>query len=162
MQNGRNQRDVKQCAQQLVGTPEQVFPLLCPVREYEWIDGWKCNVVYTKSGVAELDCVFQTAYPREGGEETWVVHEYEPNRKIAFVRFNPLRTIRFTIELEPVSEGTKAVWTQVITGLNDEGNRWVLANRDERFGEMVARCERQINHFLTTGHMLVDGVKAGA
>ena len=27
--------------QQFVGTPERVFPLLCPTREYEWIEPWE-------------------------------------------------------------------------------------------------------------------------
>ena len=34
--------------------PDRVFPLLCPVREYDWIDGWECRMVYAETGVAEL------------------------------------------------------------------------------------------------------------
>ena len=43
----------------LKGNPEKVFPLLCPVREYEWVEPWRCDLVYTDSGVAELDCIFR-------------------------------------------------------------------------------------------------------
>ena len=154
----QNRRDFKRCTQTLSGTPDRVFPLLCPVREYEWLENWDCGLIYTRSGVAELDCVFTTAFPGEGGKETWVVSEYEPNRKIAFVRFNPLRTIRYTITLEAAAEGTKAVWEQVITGLNEEGNEWVHANSDEKFESMIRRLESQINYFLTTGRMLTSDV----
>jgi hypothetical protein len=29
--------------QKLDATPERVFPLLCPVREAEWADGWQAT-----------------------------------------------------------------------------------------------------------------------
>jgi len=28
---------------QLAAAPDQVFPLLCPTREYDWIVSWKCR-----------------------------------------------------------------------------------------------------------------------
>ena len=46
--------------QRLHGAMSKVFPLLCPVREAEWIDGWNPIVVLTQSGYAEQDCVFVT------------------------------------------------------------------------------------------------------
>jgi len=46
--------------QQLSASPGEVFPLLCPVRETEWADGWLPERVITSSGVAERDCVFIT------------------------------------------------------------------------------------------------------
>ena len=67
------------------GRPEQVFPLLCPVREYDWIDGWSCVMVCSDSGVAERGCVFRTR--SELGDEVWTVSRYEPARAIEFVRF---------------------------------------------------------------------------
>src|SRR6266540_2991762 len=44
----------------LPSTKDIVFPLLCPVREYEWFNGWKCTMVYSESGVAENNNVFYT------------------------------------------------------------------------------------------------------
>lgn len=46
--------------QRLVGAPDTVFPLLCPVREADWIEGWDPVWVASNSGVAEPDCVFVT------------------------------------------------------------------------------------------------------
>ena len=46
--------------QQLIAPPDRVFPLLCPVREAEWIDGWQPVLVLTLGGFAEADCVFTT------------------------------------------------------------------------------------------------------
>ena len=38
--------------------PEKVFPLLCPVREKDWLDGWNYKMIYSKSGLIEKNCVF--------------------------------------------------------------------------------------------------------
>lgn len=45
--------------QSLKGTPEQVFPLLCPVREADWIPGWTTDWVISESGVAEQTVFFR-------------------------------------------------------------------------------------------------------
>ena len=47
--------------QKLVAEPSVVFPLLCPVREADWIEGWRPVSVTSDSGIAELDCVFVTS-----------------------------------------------------------------------------------------------------
>ena len=44
-------------------SPEKVFPLLCPVREADWIPGWRYKLIYSESGVAELGCIFTTEHP---------------------------------------------------------------------------------------------------
>lgn len=43
---------------------ERVFPLLCPVREREWLQGWDATMVCSESGVAEPGCVFTTVGPK--------------------------------------------------------------------------------------------------
>jgi hypothetical protein len=60
-----------------VAPPETVFPLLCPVREADWVPGWRYRLIYSESGIAEYGCVFIT--PNEDGTETtWVVTDYDP------------------------------------------------------------------------------------
>jgi hypothetical protein len=61
--------------QRLVAPPTSVFPLLCPVREREWVKGWEPGLVVSRSGVAERDCVFTTS--TEHGEASWYVLEHE-------------------------------------------------------------------------------------
>jgi hypothetical protein len=137
------------------GTPNDVFPLLCPVREYDWIQPWQCEIVYTDSGIAELDCVFKTNFPDDGPEDTWVVSRYEPDKYIEFVRINSLRSIRYSIELNQQDNGsTQAKWEQVITGLNSEGDVFVAGLTDETFFERMETLQNMINHYLKTGEML--------
>ncbi len=88
-------------------SPEKVFPLLCPVREKDWLDGWNYKMIYSKSGVAEDGCVFTT--PHHGENETvWIVTKYDPaNFEIAFIRTTPGDSVvRISINLE--NSGTNA------------------------------------------------------
>jgi hypothetical protein len=72
-----------------VAPPETVFPLLCPVREADWVPGWRYRLIYSESGIAEYGCVFIT--PNEDGTETtWVVTDYDPpSFRIAYAWVNP-------------------------------------------------------------------------
>src|SRR2546430_15425417 len=57
--------------------PDRVFPLLCPVREADWVPGWQYKMIYSKSGVAEAGCGFTTPNG-DGTETTWLVTPYDP------------------------------------------------------------------------------------
>ena len=143
--------------------PEEVFPLLCPVREHHWIPSWECEIVYTASGVAEEGCVFTTEQPAEGGVDTWVVTRYEPPRRIAFVRVDRLRTMLYDIRLEQHEDGrTTLAWEQVITALDEEGDHHVAGLAEDDFQQMVAGLERMLAHYLETGEALEGERSAGA
>ncbi len=142
----------------LASAPEAVFPLLCPTREYDWIDTWKCRMVYSASGHAELDCIFNTDFPSDGPEDTWVVSRYEPSLLVEFVRVNPLRAIRYTICLREIAAGeTEADWRQVVTGLNEAGDAFVRGLDEAGFSRRMAELEKMLNHYLATGRMLRHG-----
>ena len=143
--------------QHVSAEPDVIFPLLCPVREFDWIPVWDCEIVYTESGVAEEGCVFQTDKAADGVTDTWVISRYEPSERIAFVRVNPLRTIRYDIRLEPDGEGsTKLYWEQEITALSDDGDRHVAGQREEDFERMIREEERMLEHYLATGEALAE------
>ncbi len=44
---------IKKHMMKIDACPEVVFPLLSPVREAEWIDGWSCEMIHSESGLAE-------------------------------------------------------------------------------------------------------------
>ena len=139
--------------QHVQAEPEAIFPLLCPVRELDWIPSWDCKLVYTESGLAEEGCVFQTG----SGEstDTWVISRYEPPKRISFVRVDSLRTIRYDIYLEPEVDGsTRLRWEQEITALNEDGDRHVAAQSQEEFSGLIGKVERMLEHYLKTGEAL--------
>ena len=47
-----------QCKQIWSASPEKIFPLLCPVREMDWIPEWAPKLVISDSGVMEPGCIF--------------------------------------------------------------------------------------------------------
>lgn len=147
-------RTLKSYTMRLSGKPEAIFPLLCPVREYEWIEPWECEMVYTESGFAEQDCIFKTNFPDDGPEDIWVVSRYEPPHLIEFVRVNGIRAIRYTISLRAKDDGTtSAEWKQVTTGLTPKGNEFVQKADDTLYQKKMKGIEMILNHFLTAGEM---------
>lgn len=151
----KRNRTIKSYTMQLGARPDDIFPLLCPVREYDWIQPWQCEMVYSDSGKAELDCIFKTNFPEDGPEDTWVVSRYEPPKYIEFVRINSIRSIRYSIEIiQQDGESSHAVWKQVITGLNTEGDNFVNNYRDEAYYEEMRILQNMLNHFLKTGETL--------
>ena len=148
-------RMIKTHTMVLDAEPETVFPLLCPVREYDWIEPWRCRMIYSRSGFAEQDCIFQTDFPKDGATETWVICRYEPPRLIEFIRVSILRAVRYTITLHPTGSGkSEAEWRQVITGLTEEGDRLIEREPGEVYRAQMERLAEMLNHYLKTGSML--------
>jgi hypothetical protein len=134
--------------------PGKVFPLLCPVREYEWIEPWQCEMFHSDSGIAEKNCVFRTRMPGESSDDVWVISHYEPNTRIEFVRVNALRTMCLSIILTDNGDGTtRAVNEQLLVGLTEKGNQ-SLGSMSEGFSFEMRMGEAMLNHYLTTGKQL--------
>lgn len=133
-------------------TPEEVFPLLCPVREYDWIPDWSCTMIHTISGVAELGCVFA----RERGE-TWITTRYEPPARIDYTILTPsaVRTLAFVLTAS--AHGTTAALRSTATALSPAGAADVLGWTADDQQRMWTLREAQANHFLHTGTMLTAG-----
>ena len=147
-------RTTRTAYQTLAGNPGDIFPLLCPMREYDWIEHWSCEMVYSESGFAEPDCIFTTSFPEPGGRDTWVVCRHEPPARIEFIRTNSLRVMRYAITLTEQAPGrTRARWQQTITATNEEGNEHLGTLTDEAFTAQVATLETLLNHYLQTGRM---------
>ncbi len=136
--------------------PQRVFPLLCPVRETEWIPGWRYRMIYSSSGVAELGCIFITTN-EDGSETTWIVTEYSAvNFRIAFAWVNPGRVAaEIRIHLEPKGLQETAVHIQyTYTGLTEPGNREVERFNAAWFAHKMQTWEAAINHYLKTGRQI--------
>ncbi|MFO0698606.1 MAG: hypothetical protein U0236_05210 [Nitrospira sp.] len=140
--------------QQFQAPPDKVFPFLCPVREYEWIEPWQCELLHSDSGMAEKNCVFRTRAPGELSDDMWVISRYEPNARIEFVRVNACRVMTLAITLTDNGDGaTSAVNEQVLVGLTEEGNQRLDDMAKDFFFEM-RMGEAMLNHYLTTGTRL--------
>jgi len=147
-------RAVRSYTQHLAGSPEVVFPLLCPVHEADWIQGWDPLLVVSSSGVAEPDCVFTTsATPFDA---VWYVTRHEPQHGLVeMVKIAPTVTAcRLTIELRATAGGCDALVTYAHTSLGPEGDRFVACFTDAHYAKFMQDWEARINHYLRTGLML--------
>lgn len=155
MSGFKAKRIVQSHTMQISAPAASVFSLLCPVREYDWIDGWSCDLIYPHSGVAENNCIFQT--DRQGeGQRTWVVSRYEPNRAIEFVIFqHDLALIKLDLYLSENAEGiTNMNVSHTITGLNESGNAAIESLPTDFTRMRWTRLAKALNHYLQTGTML--------
>lgn len=135
------------------GTPQEVFALLCPVREHDWIPDWSCTMVHGDSGTAELGCVFT----RERGE-TWVTTRYEPPSRIEYTTVRPglsVRTLRFELSAAGPRTTTARLRT-TSTALGPQGVPDVLGWTADDQRRLWRLREAQANHYLSTGRCLVD------
>ena len=158
--------------------PEKVFPLLCPVREADWIPGWRYKLICSDSGVAELGCIFTTEDPTVESEKyssrsnarnanspetTWICVDYDPAAfRIAYVWIKPARVAtELRIQLTAADHGqTHSHIRFRYTGLSPEGNREVESYDRTWFEAKMRGWERAINHYLSTGKMVpVDALK---
>ena len=136
---------------------ETAFPLLCPVREYDWIDTWRCEMIHSVSGIAEEGCIFRTQ-PVAAlgiGWETWVCVLYAPPRRIAYVRTSEHLLMRLDIGLEPADGGARCRTTFALTatGLDDEGDG-LIDRLAPTLEPLYSKVLAKLAHFLATGAKL--------
>jgi len=139
---------------QIAASADAIFPLLCPVREYEWIDGWSCRMIHSTSGVAEKGAIFTTAF-RPEGDSTWIVSGYALNRAIEFVVLFPGSHVTvLEISLAPASPGRTTVrWVCTFTSLVG-GNAFLANVSQEWFDREQTYFAHALAHYCLTGKML--------
>jgi len=140
--------------QKLIAEPAKVFPLLCPVREADWLDGWDPLVVFSQSGTAEPDCVFLTKV--NPSNAIWYITRYEPDAGfVEMIKITPTVTAcKLTIQLRPVGNGSEATITYIHTSLGPQGDAFVAAFTEEHYRQFMRDWEARINHYLSQGSIL--------
>ena len=129
---------------------ERVFPLLCPVREHEYLDDWNATILYSESGVAEPDCVFQTPN-EEGPPTTWCIAQHDPAAgKILFVMFTPeSRVSQLGIRVRPDSGNTtEATFTYTHTAIAPDGRDFIGVFTEDAFLAKMGAFEQKLNTYL--------------
>ena len=138
--------------QTLIAPPEQVFPLLCPVREVEWANDWNPRQVIAESGFVELGCVFVT--PDKPQDSIWVVTQWDPREFfVEFTKVTPEFTVgKIEIRLRRGDgELTLADISYCLTALSEKGSEFVTQFTAEYYKVFMKEWESEINHYLQTG-----------
>ncbi len=149
----RAKRVVVEREKVLHAPPDQVFPLLCPTREYEWIENWKCDLIYSQSGYAESDCIFIN---RLGTYETWMFTRYEPERFLFEVAvFTSHALLRIELSLADNENGTTTIkWRCTVTSSDRLGSWFVEKQAGKQLGRKIEKLFAQLDHYLLTGKRL--------
>jgi hypothetical protein len=81
--------------------PANVFALLCPIREREFIEGWQCDLIFAESGGIEREMIVTTAGTGSQAR-IWFVADHDPAaRYLRYVVIEPglwLRTLEVRVE----------------------------------------------------------------
>lgn len=143
--------------QRIFAPAEKVFPLLCPVRETEWLEDFESELIYSESGVAEEGCVFRTQAP--GGPETiWIIVRHDQDQgRVEFVRVTQgLAATRLNIQLTPAANRTTDVNIMyTFNPISDDGAAFIDSTQSaDAFRQNLEWWERSMNHYIETGKML--------
>lgn len=139
-------------------TPDKIFPLICPVRQRDWLDGWNCEMIYSESGISEEGCVFKTRH--EGEVDTiWVITKYDvENYIIEYVRITwGVLAVKINIKLEHRYSNITDVNTEYIfTSLSEKGNEFIEGKSSSQFFSMMKWWEKSMNYYLESGKKLLS------
>ncbi len=158
MKNSKNsgfkaKRSTWSYRQTIKASPGVVFPLLCPVREAEWLNGWKYEMIHSESGLAEEGSIFST--PGDGEKDTvWIISQHDQESYlIEFIRFTPdSRICVLKVAVTPKGETTSNVdISYTYTGITEKGNGWIDNFTEDTFLDAVKFWESSMNYFLETG-----------
>jgi hypothetical protein len=143
--------------QRLCRPAASVFPLLCPVREADWIKGWNPLVVLSVSGFVEPDCVFVS--DTEPFDSVWYVTRHEPERSfIELIKITPgVTACKLTIQVRDAEDGSEADVTYSHTSLGPQGDVFVASFTAEYYVQFMREWEDRINHYLAHGTALCPG-----
>ena len=149
-------RATRTYTQRLLAPAAKVFPLLCPVREADWIAGWDAPLVISTSGVAERDCVFTTR--AEPHDAIWYITRHEPEAGfVEMIKITPeVTACRLTIQLRDAGGGSEADIAYSHTSLGPDGDAFVAAFTEEHYRSFMREWERRINHYLREGVALPE------
>ena len=156
----RPRRAVRTYVQHLAAPPWAVFPLLCPVREAEWVPGWDPPLVISASGLAEPDCVFTTE--GDPGPAVWYVTRHEPAAGfVEMIKVTPgVTACRLTIRLRAAALGTDAEVTYMHTSLGPEGDAFVEGFTEDHYRRFMKEWEDRLNDHLRKSSP-ADGEREG-
>src|SRR5215471_7814933 len=137
--------------QSLHAKPAKVFPLLCPVREVDWAEGWLPDLVISPSGVAERDAVFIT--PEESRKAIWYITRHEPEKWfVEMLKILPdVTACRLQIQLSENGDGCFADVTYSHTSIGPAGDEFVAKFTADYYQKFMQVWEKALNHFLKTG-----------
>ncbi|MFC1539472.1 hypothetical protein ACFL6H_08610 [Candidatus Latescibacterota bacterium] len=136
---------------------QDVFPLACPVMEYKWIPGWKCELIHCPNGYVELGCIFNEISSAPiladsiSRKTTWTAVLYEPDRfRVHYRLENKVSSSLYKIEFEAEASGrTKSRLEITYTPINKMGK-----GTEGKLRLMLSALSLMLKHYCEHGEMV--------
>ena len=140
------------------GSIENVFPLFGPIRESDWTEGWKPEIIYRSGDVlVEEHMIFQTNGHAGEGKYTWVITQYQPEKYLIEYTVTTLERIWFIrVVCKSNNEKTEVTVSYTYTGLTETGNQKNEQALKRMFSHNLKDWEEAINYYLKTGTQLTN------
>ncbi len=146
-----------------IGTsPGKVFPLACPVEELRWVPNWEYQLVYTRSGVNEDNCIFteQMSGLLMFGRPvttTWNTTLHDPDKyRVQFLLLlEDKAIIKWELSCRETGVNTTTCTLHLIfTALDDEANELKEDDIEEKLMAIPSFLFPALKHYCETGRLL--------
>lgn len=141
---------------------EEIFPLICPVKEYDWIPNWKCKLIFCPNGKNEKDVVFKEKISAPFiinaffAETTWttILHD-SSNYKVHFKWENKISTSIYKIELHSTdSEQTICKASLNYNILDDKKVGNARMKLESKIEFLIEGLLGMLKHYCETGEQM--------
>ena len=140
--------------QTIAAPPDEVFPLMCPVREADWVPGWRTRLVVSETGLVEEDCMFVT--PGEPADAIWITTDHDPEaHRLRMYKIVPGVVVsRLDIALAEDGSGTTATIAYEHTALSEAGRAVVAGHTESSYRKFMENWQAAVRAYLETGEMI--------
>ena len=147
---------------EIKASPRIIFPLACPVEELRWIPQWDYQLIYSKSGVNETNCIFNEDksgphFFEKPLTATWTTNIHDPDRNLVLFQIDLAgkAAIRLEVRFREVGQNVSTVtWHMTFTALDDEANAMSVDNIRAKIELLITFLADALKHYCETGEML--------
>ena len=158
----KGNRIVETHNEMIKGSPTKIFPLLCPVQEYKWIDNWDCEIIFSNSEGVENNCIFKEykSAPILFGSDIptyWTVSYYDPTIYcIQFVLISDQVAItKIDVKIKEIGGDKSSVsWSIIITAICKEANNYIDKSTQNKAKMYLTVLGKALKHYSESGEKL--------
>ncbi|MBA4367576.1 MAG: hypothetical protein C0403_08045 [Desulfobacterium sp.] len=157
-----NKRIEAMVTREIKASPGKIYPLACPVEELRWIPNWEYELIYSKSGVNETNCIFNEEQSGPHFFEkplttTWVtvLHDPDKHRILFQLNLSGKAVINLKVEFREVGkEVSSCTWHMIFTALDEEANSMATETIQVKMELVMNFLSEALKHYCETGEML--------
>lgn len=157
-----NKRVNASLTKEIKAAKDKIFPLVCPVEELRWIPNWEYNLLHSKSGVNETNCIFTE---EKSGPvlfdapviATWITakHNQENGHVLFQIILENRGILHFDFQIREVGKDIcSCIWDMTFSALDEESNAKTDEEIIERIKLIIGFLSETLTHYCEAGEML--------